>query len=75
MVQGDIQALKSTLDPGFQMVMQRVDNLSDQIARLRVLPASSANSVEQVVRGPMASCKIDLLTVERTYRRAICNAN
>lgn len=56
-VQGDLHALKSTLDPGLQMIMQRVDNLSGQIARLQVSSAPPANTVSQVVRGSTHFCK------------------
>lgn len=74
-VQRDLDTLKSTIDPGFQMVMQRVDNLTEQITRLRVSSVSTANTVDQVVRGPMPSRKRDLLIVRRTYKYAICNVN
>ncbi|EXJ60948.1 hypothetical protein A1O7_05101 [Cladophialophora yegresii CBS 114405] len=47
---GDLGMLKSTLDPGLQAVMQRIDHLSGQVAMMQLSPATSGGTFQSMVR-------------------------
>ncbi|KIW68146.1 hypothetical protein PV04_04112 [Phialophora macrospora] len=40
-IEGDLRMLRSTLDPGLQAIMRRIDHLAGQVATMRVSPTTS----------------------------------
>ncbi len=48
-LEDDLRRLRSTLDPGLQAIMQRIDHLSGQVAMMRVSPTTSGAILQSAV--------------------------
>jgi hypothetical protein len=74
-VEDDLRLLRSTLDPGLQAIIQRIDHLSGQVAMMRVSPATSGAILQSTVR-MSSSLVVELhLTDKRIYRPVRSNNN
>jgi hypothetical protein len=68
-VEGDLRMLRSTLDPGLQAIMQRIDHLSGQVAMMRVSPATSGTILQSAVR-VSSSLVVELHLTDRKNQQA-----